>query len=201
MIMGKIDGFKSEAPRKAFEMLPEGAYVCGIKNVKIDGTGHDRQIVLRLDIIEGDWAGYYTKRYKHDQENAGKYEVKYKGDFWIQIPDAANTKRQHPEWDLKTLNNSIWCIEQSNPGFTWDGDTDTVGTMKGKIVGINVRGGSYNGIEYTQIGKLETVNDVRNGIVKPMKRKPDTMGTVDDAPAAAADPSGFTPVETEELPF
>lgn len=198
--MAKINGFKSEAPKKKFPMLPEGAYVAGIKNVKIAGKEPDQQIILRLDIIEGEWAGYYTKRYNNDKENADKYDATYKGDFRIQIPDSRNEKRQHPEWDLKTLNNSIWCIEQSNPGFHFDGDTDHIGELKGKIVGINVRGGSYNGIEYTQIGKLEVVDDVRKGIVKPMKRKPDTMGTVDNA-TPSADPSGFTPVDTEELPF
>ena len=31
----KINGFKSEAPVKGFPMLPAGAYVAGIKNVKI----------------------------------------------------------------------------------------------------------------------------------------------------------------------
>jgi len=201
--MAKISGFKSEAPKKSFPMLPEGAYVCGIKNVKIDGKAPDQQIVLRLDIIEGEWAGYYTKRYNKDKEYEDKYEAKYKGDFRIQIPDANNTKRQHPEWDLKTLNNSIWCIEQSNPGFHFDGDTDHIGELKGKIVGINVRGGSYNGIEYTQIGKLEVAEDVRNGLVKPMKRKSDTMGSAETSAPASADPSGFTKVEldTEELPF
>lgn len=197
--MAKIDGFKSEAPSKAFPMLPEGAYVCGIKNVKIDGKEPDQQIVLRLDIIEGEWSGYYTKRYNNDKEKADKYDPKYKGDFRIQIPDSRNTKRQHPEWDLRTLNNSIWCIEQSNTGFHFDGDTDHIGELKGKIVGINVRGGSYNGIEYTQIGRLEPADDVRKGLVKPMKRKADTMGA---APAAQTDSAtGFPVVETEELPF
>ena len=198
--MAKINGFKSEAPSNSFPMLPVGAYVCGIKNVKIEGKAPDQQTILRLDIIEGEQTAYYTKRYNHDTNAGGKYEVRYKGDFKIQIPDASNAKRQHPEWDLKTLNNSIWCIEQSNPGFRFDGDTDHIGELKGKIVGINVRGGSYNGSEYTQIGRLEVAEDVRKGIVKPMKRKPDTMGTVDNA-APAADPSGFTPVDTDDLPF
>lgn len=204
--MGKIAGFKSEAPAKGFPMLPKGAYVAGIKNVKIDGTGHDRQIVLRLDIIEGDQAGYYTRRYNHDTENAGfrqQYQAKYKGDFRIQIPDTANEKRQHPEWDLKTLNNSVWCIEQSNPGFKWDGDTDTIGTFKGKTVGINVRQGTFNGMPYTTIGKLEVADDVRNGLVQPMKDLAERFSSSSGSSAPATDPSGFTPVEinTEDLPF
>ena len=70
MIMAKIPGFKSEAPVKGFPMLPKGAYVCGIKNVKIDGDAPDQQIVFRVDIIEGDEAGYFTKRYNHDKDNA-----------------------------------------------------------------------------------------------------------------------------------
>ena len=198
--MAKINGFKSEAPSNSFPMLPVGAYVCGIKNVKIEGKAPDQQIILRLDIIEGEQTAYYTKRYNHDTNAGGKYEVRYKGDFKIQIPDASNAKRQHPEWDLKTLNNSIWCIEASNPGFKWDGDTDHIGELKGKLVGINVREGIYNGNTFTQIGKLETVDDVRQGLVKPMKPRSDGSSLPQTAPAAA-DPSGFTPVETEELPF
>lgn len=193
----KINGFKSEAPVKGFPMLPAGAYVAGIKNVKIDGTAPDQQIVLRLDIIEGEYAGYYTKRYEHDGQNAGiqqRFEAKYKGDFRIQIPDDRNTRRQHPEWDLRTLNESIWCIEQSNAGFHWDGDTDHIMDLKGKIVGINVREGTYNGSQYTQIGRLEPAEDVRNGLVKPMKPKKDSASTAATVPT-------FTVVETEELPF
>ena len=197
--MAKINGFKSEASSSAYPMLPAGAYVAGIKNVKIDGTEPDRQIVLRLDIIEGDAAGYYTKRYEHDSQSSGRFEAKYKGDFRIQIPDENNAKRQHPEWDLRTLNNSIWCIETSNPGFHWDGDTDHIGQLKGKVVGINVREGVYNGNVYTQIGRLENADDVRKGIVKPMKPKSDGSSLPSGAQVDAQ--SGFTMVETEELPF
>ena len=197
--MAKINGFKSEAPSSAYPMLPAGAYVAGIKNVKIDGTEPDLQIVLRLDIIEGDAAGYYTKRYEHDSQSGGRFEAKYKGDFRIQIPDENNAKRQHPEWDLRTLNNSIWCIETSNPGFHWDGDTDHIGQLKGKVVGINVREGVYNGNVYTQIGRLENADDVRKGIVKPMKPKSDGSSLPSGAQVDAQ--SGFTMVETEELPF
>jgi len=199
--MKKVNGFKSEARAQGYPMLPAGAYVCAIKNVKIDGQEPDQQLVLRLDIIEGEWAAYYTKRYEHDANNAGfqqQYQAKYKGDFRIQIPDERNTKRSHPEWDLKTLNNSIWCIEQSNPGFHFDGEHEM--DLKGKLVGINVREGMFNGNAYTQIGRLETVGDVKAGVVKPLKPREDTGSSA--APAAGT-PNGFTEVEidTEELPF
>ena len=199
--MAKINGFKSEAPAKGYPMLPKGAYVAGIKNVKIDGKEPDQQIVFRVDIIEGDAAGYFTKRYNHDKDNAQNYEAKYKGDFKIQIPNPANDRRQHPEWDLKKLNNTVWAIEQSNPGFHWDGDTDHIGQFKGKTVGINMQYGTYNGSGFTKIGQFCVADDVRKGIVQPMKDLEDRMSPAETSAAPAAEPGGFTQVETDELPF
>lgn len=201
--MAKIPGLKPEAPVKGFPMLQKGPYVAGISNVKIDGNEPDQQIVFRVDIIEGEQTGYFTKRYNHDKDAGGNYEVKYKGDYKVQIPNPDNPKRQHPEWDLKKLNNTVWAIEQSNPGFHWDGDTDHIGQFKGKTVGINMQYGTYNGIGFTRIGKFEVADDVRRGIVEPMRDLEDRMSPAEApaAPAADAAPAGFTPVETEELPF
>ena len=198
--MAKIPGFKSEAPAKGFPMLPKGAYVAGIKNVKIDGEAPDQQIVFRVDIIEGEQAGYFTKRYNHDKDNAQQYDPKYKGDFKIQIPNPDNERRR-TEWDLKKLNNTVWAIETSNPGFKWDGDTDHIGQFKGKTVGINMQYGTYNGVGYTRIGQVCVADDVRKGIVPPMKDLEDRMGDAPASAQAAAAPAGFTPVETDELPF
>ena len=196
--MKQFDGFKSEAPSKKFPMLPAGTYVAGIKNVKVEGAEPDQQLVLRLDIIEGDWAGYYTRRYQKDTENAGyqqNYQAKYKGDFRIQIPNNANPRRQHPEWDVRTFNNSMWAIEQSNPGYKWDWNE---GGLKGKIVGINVREGMYNGNPYTQIGRLESADDVRKGLVETMKPK---AASGDAAEPAGTDPGTGYFVASEEVPF
>ena len=51
--MKAYEGFKSEKSGNSFPMLPVGAYVCEIKNVKLDGAEPDQQLVLRLEIIEG----------------------------------------------------------------------------------------------------------------------------------------------------
>lgn len=197
MTMKQYEGFKSEASGKKYPMLPAGTYVAGIKNVKIDGQEPDQQLVLRLDIIEGEYAGYYTKRYENDSQGAGydqQYQAKYKGDLRIQVPNPDNTKRSHPEWDVRTFNNAIYCIEQSNPGYKWDWDEKK---LKGKTVGINVREGTYNGNVYTQIGRLEVAEDVRQGIVETMKPKKPSGQTVTGVDAQ----TGFTGVETDELPF
>lgn len=195
--MKQFEGFKSEASGKKFPMLPAGTYVAAIKNVKVDGQEPDQQLVLRLDIIEGDWAGYYTKRYENDSHSAGfaqNYKANYKGDLRIQVPNPDNSKRNHPEWDVRTFNNAIFCIEQSNPGYKWDWNE---AGLKGKVVGINVREGTYNGNLYTQIGRLEVADDVRKGIVSTMRPK-EPSG---QAATTVDQQTGFVHVETDELPF
>ena len=197
--MKAFEGFKSERSGGSYPMLPVGAYVCEIKNVKIEGVDPDQQMVLRLEIVEGDYTNYYTNRYNFDvQRNASQqhYGTKYKGDFRLNIPNPANTKREHPEWDVSAFNNMVFCVESSNEGYKWNWDEKT---LKGKKVGINVRAGTYNGNPYTTIGKLEPVDDVRKGICKPMRPKADSNPPA--AAAAPADPSGFTPIDTDELPF
>ena len=159
--MKQYKGFKSEASGSGFPQLPAGAYVAAVKNVKIVGKEPDQQLVLRLEVIEGEWAGYYTKRYQRDSQGSGKYEPKYKGDFRLQIPNDENKNREHPEWDERGFNHMVWCMEQSNPGYKWNWDENT---LKDKTVGINVRDAVFNGNAYTQIGRLEVADDVRKGL-------------------------------------
>lgn len=199
----KVNGYAPEKRQEKYPQLPVGAYVCAIKNVKIDGDIPDQRIVFRLDIIEGDWAAYYTNRYNHDSKNAEfnqNFQAKYKGDFKLQIPDERNTKRSHPEWDLRALNQNISCILESNPGMTWDGDTDHIAGFKNKLVGINVREAYFNGNPFTEIARLETVEDVRNGKCKELKPR-EEKPSAGQAAATADAQSGFVGVEVDDLPF
>lgn len=200
--MKPINGFKAEAPTTGYPMLPKGIYTAVIQNVMIEGTAPDQRLVLRIDITEGEHAGYYTKRY-HSESSSGssRYAVKYKGDYRIQIPDQGNTKREHYDWDLRSFNNAIWAIEDSNDGYHWD--WNEMG-LKGKAVGINVRQGSYNGSPYTQIGRLESIKMMREGKVKQMQdMKPrfdgDRAGEAVQVTTGSTVP-GFT-VSDEEVPF
>lgn len=189
--MKPINGFKSEAPAAGSKMLPKGLYIGQIKNVKLEGTEPDQHLVLRIDITEGEYTNYYTDRYKADQERGSQYGVKYKGDFYLQIPNEDNRKREHFDWDMRSFNNAIWAIEDSNKGYHWDWNE---ACLKGKAVGINVRQGSYNGIPYTTIGRLESTRMISEGKCRLMPdMKP--RGTTTES-AAPAD----YPVD-EEVPF
>lgn len=191
--MKSYEGFNNEAPAQRAHMLPAGAYVAAIKAVKIDGAEPDQRLVLRLEITEGEWAGYFTKRYQHD--SGGRFEAKYKGDYYLQIPNKANPRRQHYDWDVNAFNAAIYNITASNPGFAWDWDETK---LVGKIVGINVRQGTYNGAPYTRIGRLEDANAVRAGTVQAMP----PMAARSSQPAEPEQPAAptFTPMDTD-LPF
>ena len=193
--MKSFDGFKPEAPVQSMPMLPAGAYAAVIMDVRLEGEDPDLTLVLRLDITEGEWAGYYARRYQQDDDRfrgGGRYEPKYKGVFRLRVPNPDNPKSQHPEWDLRAFNSAIWAVEQSNPGYRWDWNE---AGLKGRRVGMNVREAVYRDCTYSEIGRLEDINAVRAGKVNPMR--PRVSAPSVSAPA----PAGFTPAEDEELTF
>lgn len=195
--MKPIEGFKAEQNSASFPMLPKGLYIAKIIGVKVEGNEPDQRLIIRLDITEGEYTGYYSRRYKADQARGSQFAVKYKGDYTLQVPEKNNPNRQKYEWqfdqDLRTFNGAIWAIEQSNPGYHWDWKEDG---LKGKNVGINVRQGTYNGNPYTIIGQLESIEAIKAGKVKVMK----DMKPRGDEQAAPA-PETFTKVEDEDIPF
>ena len=197
--MKAFDGFKSEkSSGGSFGQLPAGAYEGKITSVKIEGTEPDQTLAIALDVTEGEYAGYFSRRLKHDQENStGKYDVKYKGVYRLRIPNPENTRALYPDSDKKRFGDAIWRIEASNPGYHWDWNEKG---LIGRAVGFSMQEGTFNDIPYTTIGRLEVIDDVRAGNVPPMKpRKPRSDSSAVAVPETSA-PAGFTPVETE-LPF
>ena len=193
--MKAFSGFKSEASSKKVAPLPAGAYVAKIKGVKIEGQEPDQQLVLRVDVEEGEYKNYFFKRFTREKETSN-YEPKYKGDYKLRIPNPDNKKAMYPETDLKRFNDAIYRIEQSNPDYHWDWDENG---LKGLLIGINMQAGEYNGFPFTKIGRLEIVDDVRNGVVQPMQSR-EQRGDADDSTFIDKQ-SGFVGVETDELPF
>lgn len=214
-MMKAFDGFKSEASKRVYQ-LPAGPYIAKIMAVKIDGVEPDQTLILRLDVAEGDYAGYYAKRYDSEsQRKNATYKAKYKGDFRLRIPNPDNKKALHPESDLRNFNDAIYRIEQSNPGYHWDWNEKG---LAGLMIGINVQQGTYNGSQFTKIAKLEIVDEIRRGLVKPLApmepRSDSSAQRINPEPPVYQPPvtqqvgyqetmnSGFTTVvDTSDLPF
>jgi len=193
-----FDGMKAEASGNKYPMLPEGPYIAEVKGVHIEGQAPNQTLILRLEVTEGEYKDYFTKRYQNDSQSGGQYAAKYKGDYRLRIPHPQSNS-QYPDSDKRRFNDAIYRLEKSNPDYHFSGDENS---MKGLKVGINMQTCTFNDNPYTQIGRLEIVDDIRKGLVKAMPpRKPrysqDYVGTQNPVPAAG----GFTPVEDVEIPF
>lgn len=199
--MKAFSGFNAEPSTKKSKQLPAGAYVAKIKGVKIEGQEPDQHLVIRVDVEEGEYKSYFFNRFMREKENS-KYEPKYKGDYRLRIPNPDNKNAPHPESDLKRFNDAIWRIEQSNPGYHWDWDENG---LKNLLVGIQMIDSEFNGYHFTKIGRLESVDDVRNGTYQRIEPKLPT-GNADDSQfiQPKIDPqSGYAQVDVNgvELPF
>ena len=95
-----------------FKALPIGAYECIIKDARINKNEESGKETLKVsvDILTGDYKDYYKKRYDNNtnadkkwDNNAVRY-LAFKGD------------------NVSYFKGFITCVENSNPGYTWDWD-------------------------------------------------------------------------------
>ena len=175
------------------DLPPVGAYVAEIRDVRIDPADgkkakHD-SLEMMIEIAEGEYANRYTDVYKDQKERFGD-TVKYKGVFRLTMPDD-----ETEDWQDRKFSNNIWCVQESNSGYQWDGDYKK---LKGKKVGISVRKRLYRfndqDRETTEIGQFETVSDVKAGKCKPMRER-DTRGNGGNS--SNSDDQNFTDVSKE----
>ena len=195
MSIKQYEGFAPKAPSTKPDDLPAGAYEAVIKAARVEDTAYGGQrLILALDVIAGEHAGHYQKRFDYDSAN-GNFTPKWKGTFRQSIPTGDGSEKDG--WTRRSFEGAIWAIEQSNPGYQWNWDEKSLTNLK---VGISVRNKEweYNDMTgwTTEIGRLENIAEVQAGKVKLMKDKP--LPSKPNTPDA---PSGFTPVETDNLPF
>ena len=187
-------GFEAKKSNGFLELPPVGAYVAEIKQVRLveaDGKQQTRDVIeLMIDIVEGEYSNRYMDFFTEQRERFGD-TIKFKGIFRLTPPIEGDE-----DWRKRSFEGNLWCVEQSNPGYTWDWDEMK---LKGKKVGISVRKRLYtfNGTdrETTEIGRFETVDDVRSGKVKPMKDRDQRINKSTDS----VDPSSFTDVSGEMI--
>jgi len=192
-------GYKNFEARERTSFLtvpPAGAYVARIENVNVQeptDTNPRTVIELIVDITEGE----YTHRYKDlfDDQKSRFGNANYRGTFRLTVP--TDDDADEDNWIKRKFETSMWCIEQSNPNFEWDWDEKKLRKLS---VGISVRNKKYdyNGKvkTTTEIGRLEVVQDVRDGKVKPMQDRDQTKKDNQTNDAA----NGFTAVD-EDVPW
>ena len=191
-------GFEAKPNNNGFITLPPvGAYVAEIQAVRFTPKNEAENVYrdtieLMIEITEGECKNRYHEVYESQKERFGD-SIKYKGIFKL-IPPVDGEDGY--DWRRSAFEGNLWCVEQSNPDYHWDWDEKK---LKGKKIGINVRQYlyTYNGKdrETTEIGRFETVEDVKAGKVKPMR--PRDRRENKDAEDASTDGSGFTDVSKD----
>ena len=197
----KYAGYEAKKSGGYIQLPPEGSYIGQIQAVRVEKTydkTHD-QLVLLLDITEGEYANRYTEQYNDAKERYP--DTKNQGVFRIAIPEENDPAEL--AWMKSKFEGSLWAVEQSNPGYAWDWDEKK---LAGKKVGFSVRKSFYTGKdkdgnpvdrETTEIGRLESIDEVKAGKVKPMQpRDSRTNKTDDNGTDSYADVTGSV-----EVPF
>lgn len=185
--------------KEGSEQLPtDKAYVCEIKGAKeVDYTTDNgyrvHRVDIALDVCEGEYEGFYQKKFDDSQDE----DKKWKGVVKLNIPKFDGTEKDN--WTVKSFNTQFVAIEDSNPGYTWNNVLDS---LKGKKIGLVLRDKEweFNGNRgfYSEPYKLISVANAR----AQKFRKPNTKYLSSDSTGDVA--SGFTPISNavdEELPF
>lgn len=177
-----------------YKDLPNGAYVMIILNVELCHNSTGEYLKLGCDIADGEQKGFFAEDYNGQQREDKKWHCHY----LVNIPKDDGTEKDG--WTKKKFKRFITAVEESNEGYTWGWDENT---LKGKLVG-----GIFNHREYEKndgsIGKAVSmagtcsVEAVKNGTFKPIEDKliarPATRSTDTSWMDVGA-------VDDEELPF
>ena len=189
------DGFEARKSSGGFtELPPAGAYVAEIQASRFVAgeNGQRDRIECFMEITEGEYANRFHEVYEEQKEKFGD-SASYKGIFRL-IPPTKDDE----DWRRRVFEGNLWCVQESNTGYRWDWDEKK---LKGKKVGISLRRRlyTYNGKdrETVEIAKFETVDDVRNNKVRPVKdRDQRDTNAVPETPSA-----GFSEANDVEVPW
>lgn len=149
------------------EKLPLGAYVCKVKNVRIDAADYGEQLVIQFDIAEGEYTNFYNREYAANP-NANK---KFKGVLRVWLP--RDDGSENDEWTKSTFKGMVASFEKSNPGYVWNWNEQT---LVDRMVGVLFRNEEwkYEGKTGWAVRPFRaiSVDSVRSGDYTTPKDKP-----------------------------
>lgn len=176
------------------QKLPVGAYVCKIKQVRIQDNSFGSQLAMLFDISEGDYANYFKK----DFDGNTAQDKKWRGVLRVWLPKDDGSEKD--EMTKRTFKGMVTSFEKSNLGYQWDWNENS---LVGKTVGIFFRNEEweYNGKSGWAVRPFRAISavSVRNGEFTIPKDRPLT-NKQNTAPAYNQN-NGFTEVTDEELPW
>lgn len=189
--MKAFSNFEAKKASSGREILPAGAYVCEVKSVKIEEFDWGSSLALAIDVIEGEYTGFF----KRDFDNNDREDKKWRGIYKVSIPKDDGSKQDG--WTKRTFGNFIWAVQESNSGYTWNWEEKT---LKGKKLGVLFRNKEWEMDGRTgwttEAAGSACIQDVRDGKVKMLKDKP-----LKNRPAQEPTAGVETVEDESELPF
>ena len=193
--MKQFKGFDRKDTYKESERLPVGGYVLKILDVKYQTNDWGDVIILSFDVEEGEQKGFFAANYK---AQVGE-DKKWKGTYRIRVPKDDGSEQD--KWTKKRFNTIVVNFEESNAGYHWNWDEQT---LKGKVIGalFNNKEYEYNGHRgfFTNCHSLVTVEKIRSG---KFEVPADTL-LKNGGNSSVPNPDGFMNIPDgidEELPF
>lgn len=175
------------------QKLPLGAYVCKVKQVRIQDNSFGDQLCMLFDISEGEYAGYFQKDYNGNTAQ----DKKWRGVLRVWIPNDDGSEKD--EITKRSFKGMVTAFEKSNPGYQWNWNENS---LVGKDVGILFRNEEwdYNGKHGWAVRPFRaiSVDTVREESYTLPKDKP-LSATTNVAPTNPN--NGYVEVEDDELPF
>ena len=118
-----------------WKQLPVGGYICKILKAEEDRTKNGApKLRLAIDVAEGEYKDFFLAQF--NEEKRRDPQAKWRGTYETFVLDVDNQSTN--PW----FKGLIQCIEQSNPGFRFNFDENT---LKGKRVGILFREEEFKG--------------------------------------------------------
>lgn len=175
------------------QKLPLGAYVCKVKQVRIQDNSFGSQLCMLFDISEGEYAGYFQKDYNGNTAQ----DKKWRGVLRVWVPNDDGSDKD--EMTKRSFKGMVTAFEKSNPGYVWDWNENS---LVNKQVGILFRNEewNYNGKQGWAVRPFRaiSVDTVRDESYTLPKDKP-LSATTNVAPTNPN--NGYVEVEDDELPF
>lgn len=176
--------------------LPLGAYVCKVKQVKVQDNNYGSQLALLFDISEGEHTGFFNQEFAANTMESKKW----KGVLRVWLPKDDGSDKD--EITKRILKGFVSAFEQSNLGYHWDWNENS---LVGKTIGILFRNEEwdYQGKHGWAVRPFRALPAaaVREGNYTIPEDKPLNGKTSTSTVPPANVPAGYTEVEDDDLPF
>lgn len=176
--------------------LPLGAYVCKIRQTRIQDTDYGSQLCLLFDIAEGEHSGYFQKDFSANTNQ----DKKWRGLLRVWLPTDDGSEKD--ELTKRTFKGMVTAFEKSNPGYQWDWNESS---LTNKTVGVLFRNEewSFNGQQGWAVRPFRAISadSVREGSYTLPKDKPLSGRQSSAALTYQPAPAGYTEVADDDLPF